>query len=445
MAYNHSMDEQSQLLEQAKLVLDANHKDGHTAPAPGVYPHQWFWDSCFIAIGLRHTDVARAKLELENIIKGQWHNGMIPHMIFDNSTLYIQDRLAWNSTVNSRSPDNIATSGITQPPMLSEAVYLVGQKLRKPERRAWFKKMYPHILAYHQWLYAERDPHNEGLVIQIHPWESGLDNTPPWMQVMHDEQLPYWVRAVKSLKLGALLNLFRNDTHRIPAGQRIDIIDALGLFSNQRILRRKKYDTAKTLKQSLFSIQDLTFNCIFIRANQRLLDISEFIDKQIPEDLLENMNRSKNSLNKLWDPYSGQYYSRDFISHRQLKQQTIATLMPLYAGTITQDQAKQLVRLLENQHLFATNYPIPSVPKSSDWFKPDGYWQGPTWINTNWLIIDGLSRMGFTDHAEALRQSTIELVATSGIYEYYNPLTGQPSGAKDFSWTAALAIDLVNS
>jgi glycogen debranching enzyme len=59
------------------------------------------------------------------------------------------------------------------------------------------------------------------------------------------------------------------------------------------------------------------------------------------------------------------------------------------------------------------------------------------------LIIDGLRRYGFNDHADALTESTLEMVAKGGISEYYNPLTGEPLGAHNFSWTAALTIDLI--
>jgi len=37
------------------------------------------------------------------------------------------------------------------------------------------------------------------------------------------------------------------------------------------------------------------------------------------------------------------------------------------------------------------------------------------------------------------------MVFKSGCAEYFNPLTGEPAGAKDFSWTAALTIDLLKS
>lgn len=72
------------------------------------------------------------------------------------------------------------------------------------------------------------------------------------------------------------------------------------------------------------------------------------------------------------------------------------------------------------------------------------YWQGPAWVNTNWLIIDGLARYGFAAEAEALRLSTLELVRKSGFREYFNPLTGEPAGVSDFAWTAALTVNLLS-
>lgn len=435
------MDEQPDGIEAAKAVLDANNQGYYTIPAQSVYPHQWLWDSCFVAIGLRHIDVDRAQTEIISLLRGQWHNGMLPHMVFSDAG-HLREKNLWKSDLNPNSPDGVATSGITQPPILAEAVVQIGNKLKKAERRTWYKQVYPALLAYHTWLYDERDPHHEGLVLQIHPWETGLDNTPPWMKEMHEHQLPYWIRAIKTTHLAPLLTAFRRDTHRIPAAERIKTIDALGLFSTQRRLRRKNYDTNKVLKHSMFAIEDLTFNCIFIRANQHLRDIAILIKEPLPDGLEERMQKTEVTLEQLWDAYSGQYYSRDFTTHSLLKESTIATLMPLYAGTVDQDRAKQLVRLLENQHMFGSHFPIPSVPLNSPWFDADGYWQGPSWVNTNWLIIDGLERMGFQDHATALRESTVALVRENGCYEHFNPTTGEPGGAEGFSWTAALAIDL---
>ena len=433
------------LLEQCAQVLTMNDRGDYTQPAHNLYPHQWLWDSCFIAIGLRHLDVERAKTELLSLLRGQWHNGMLPNIIFRNDVQYRTDRNLWRSWLNPFAPEGVTTTGITQPPMLAEAVVQVGAKLAWPERRLWYTMMYPALLNYHSWLYNERDPHQEGLVLSIHPWETGLDNTPPWISELHEHLMPFWIRAIEKAKLSPVINLFRRDTKSVPMDQRFSSIESLAMFSVQLRLRRKAYNINKVLDHSLFTIEDLNFNSIFIRANTHLRDIAKSLQEELPEELGERMKKTENALDQLWDPNTAQYYSRDFITHRLLNTPSIATLLPLYAGTITKERANHLVTLLENTHHFGPAFPVPSVPVDSAWFHQKLYWQGPSWVNTNWLIIDGLKRYGFKEHAAALRESTLEMVQKSGCYEYFDPLNGEPAGAANFSWTAALSIDLLKS
>lgn len=427
----------------AATVLEHNDQGAYTVPATGMYPHQWLWDSCFIAIGLRHLDVERAQTEILSLLCGQWANGMIPHMIFAGDAKYRRDRNVWRSWLNPNAPDSLATSGITQPPILAEAVVRIGEQLHITERRTWYKRVYPALVAYHTWLYHDRDPHNEGLVLQIHPYETGLDNTPPWIQQLHQHHMPWWGTALEKTHLDVLIKLVRRDTRHVPPGQRMANIDALLYYDAIRRLRRKRYDISAILDRSLFAIEDLTFNCIFIRANKLLQDIASTIGEDLPSNLQHRMDQTEKALEDLWDPYASQYFSRDFVTHKLLKQPTVASLMPLYAGIIKPERAKHIVKELENDRAFGTTYPVPSVPLNSEWYQPFAYWQGPTWINMNWMIIDGLRRSGFPDHADTLRELTLELVAKSGMYEYFNPETGEPAGAENFSWTAALAIDLL--
>ncbi len=442
--HKHTQKDAKNLAAAAQRVLEENDRGHYTAPAPNLYPHQWLWDSCFIAIGIRHYDIERAKLEILSILRGQWTNGMVPHMIFNRDQKYRRDRNIWRSWVNPHAPDDITTSGITQPPVLAEAVKRIGELMPLAERRSWYRMVWPSLLAYHEWLYYERDPHSEGLTLQIHPWETGLDNTPPWMHELHEHILPWWVRAVKAVKLDKFMRFIRRDTRFVPVDQRFDNVEAMTLFSVQHRLRRKAYETNKVLNHSLFTIEDLTFNCILIRANTILQEIAKTIREEIPHELLERFQKSEKALEELWDPYAQEYFSRDFITHKLLKQSSIASLMPLYAGCITKDRAKILVKSLENEHLFGTAYPVPTVPVSAPEFDADRYWQGPSWVNMNWMIIDGLKRYGFKDHALALRDTTLEMVENGGFYEYFNPLTGEPLGVPNFSWTAALTLDLLH-
>jgi hypothetical protein len=439
------MNNSDELFQSAKAVLEGNDQGNFTIPAHGIYPHQWLWDSCFIAIGQRHYDVERAKTELMSLVRGQWKNGMLPHIIFTPGKKQAVHHGVWQSWLSPQSPDDVSTSGITQPPMLAEAVYRVGRKLPLTERRSWYRLIWPKLLAYHQWIYNERDPHGEGLALLIHPWESGMDNTPPWMEELSQHLLPWWIRLMKQLHFDGTFSLFRSDTRYVPTAQRLSNVEALALYDTQLRLRRKSYDINKILNHTLFAIEDLAFNAILVRANTRLREIAKSLHENLPEELDKHMLLTEKALEKLWDPYAEQYYSRHFVTHRLLKQSSVATLLPLYAGSITQERAQKLVKLLESEQLFGTAYPAPSAPTNSAWFNPICYWQGPSWVNINWLIIDGLKRYGFHDHAAAMRESTLEMVTKGGCYEYFDPLTATPLGTPDFSWTAALTIDLLRN
>ena len=51
--------------------------------------------------------------------------------------------------------------------------------------------------------------------------------------------------------------------------------------------------------------------------------------------------------------------------------------------------------------------------------------------------------MFFNSSIEFLvEKSTLRVVEESGFYEYFDPLNGKPSGVNNFSWTAALVLDL---
>lgn len=433
------------LSDICEQVLKANDHGTHTVPTPGLYPHQWLWDSCFSAIGWAQIDTQRAQQELLSLLHGQWSNGMIPHMIFDMSPKYARDRNVWRSWVSRYSPDDVATSGITQPPLLAEAVYRVGLQLEKPHRIAFYKKMLPAIVRYHEWLYKERDPHQEGLTIQINPYETGLDNTPPWMNQLREHSRPWWIAAIENFKLEKFINVARRDTRAIPPNQRMRNIEALMCWDSVRRLRRKHYDIDKILHRSLFVIEDVAFNSILVRNNTILKNLAAEARIVLTDELVSNMLLSESALEELWDDSFQIYLSRDFISNKLLREPTIASLLPIYAGTISKERADKVVRILTNDKSFWLKHPVPTVPRNVRGYDPYRYWQGPTWVNTNWLIIDGLNRMGYLKEAQALKSHTLDMMRDSGIWEYYHPTTGEGLGSEDFAWTAALGLDLLNN
>jgi len=427
------------LVEQCELTLTHNDLGEWTRPAPGLYPHQWLWDSCFIGIGIRHYDVKRAQTEIDSLFRGQWGNGMIPHMIFGPGDYY-GDKL-WKRTPESSMPKNQLTSGITQPPLISTAMVKIGEKMTKTKRQQWYKSRFNQLLEYHEWLYRERDPEQKGLVVLVHPWESGIDNSPSWMKVVHADGKPLWISAASQLGFTKLLENMRRDTHYVPAYERIDTIDALLLYHQLKKLAKYKYDSKKTLKQSKINVYDVLFNSILIRANQHLVDIANEIDAQIPYWLQERFKKSSKALESLWDTDSEHYYDHRYKHGSKISELTIGRYLPLYSGVISRIRADKLAKDLEAE-LNDVLYPVPSTPKTSKYFNARRYWQGPTWVNTNWLIIEGLENYGHVELARRIRNSTLQLVSMHGPHEYFNPIDGTPVGAHQFSWSAALAIDL---
>lgn len=368
----------------------------------------------------------------------------MPHMIFDPNSNHFTGPHIWQSRLSPAAPPGIETSGITQPPVLAEAVWRVGEKMKKKERLAFFTEMYAALLRYHGWFYRDRDLHREGLVVSIHPWETGMDNTPPWIEEMDHSATPLWIKVIKDLGLTKLFELVRQDTKLVPASDRISTSVSLLLFHVQRRLRRKNYDSLEILRRSHFSINDVFVNSVLIRNNRILQDIAHELGEVIPADLRESFTKAEAALEELWSETDKRYCCRNFVTRESLNSPYIGELMPLYSGAISRQRAKQLVHRLTDDLQYWTKFPVPSVPINSSNYHHLRYWQGPAWLNTNWLLIDGLRQYGFFKEAERIKQSSLDLFEQSGSREYFSAIDGTPSGAKQFSWTAALAIDLLS-
>jgi hypothetical protein len=65
------------------------------------------------------------------------------------------------------------------------------------------------------------------------------------------------------------------------------------------------------------------------------------------------------------------------------------------------------------------------------------------WINTDWLVWQGLRQHGQADLAAEVEGSIVRLVERSGFREYFDPFGGAGYGSGDFSWTAALLVDVL--
>jgi hypothetical protein len=429
--------------ERAQRVLDQNRRGSWTIPSNGLYPHQWLWDSCFIAIGIAHYDAPRAADELRALFRGQWSNGMLPHMIFAPGIHDVGSRRIWQSSKNPAAPRDVQTSCITQPPLPAVAAWRVAQALPAADRHAFLDEVFPKLTEYHRWLYRERDLEHRGLVTLIHPWECGLDTTPPWMAALRGMSEPLWVRIALRLRLARVARFFRTDTRFLPAAERASDGDGLRMLALARRAKRFNFELRSMPPAGSVLIEDVAFNSLLAVSNQALADIAQELGEAIDPELERSFRATEGAIEELWDEESGLYCSRHAVTGELIVSPTVATFLPLWAGASEPARARRLIARLGEPSSFWPRFPVPSVAVDAPPFDDDRYWKGPTWVNTNWIVVEGLRVYGEHDIADDLRTRTLSLVDDAGFAEYFSALTGQPHGADDFSWTAALTLDLL--
>jgi Trehalase len=426
------------LSQQASAVLKRNWTGAFTKPGGLLYQHQWSWDSAFIAMGSVHVDQSHAEQELRTLFEGQWANGMLPHMIFNPQAANYQDRLEfWEIWRSALAPRQRQTSGIVQPPVHATAILHIYRHAQDRARaRVFLAEMFPRLKAWHAYLYRQRDPQGEGLVSIQHPWES-LDNSPIWDPILRRIQLrPEEVPAYR-----------RVDIQSVNAQDRPGRMEYDRYAYLVKLFAERNYDEAQIRRDCPFLVQDVLFNALLCQANRDLAEIARLLDEDPTpcEAWAEQTAQATNQ--KLWDEEHGIYNDFDLVTDKLIHAPSVAGFLPLFAGISDAVRARRMYTYLNSDafcSLAEACYAVPSYDRHEPEFSPHRYWRGPVWINMNWLLSHGMRRYGFQEYAQRLRQSIIDLAQKHGFYEYYDPFTGRGHGTDQFSWTAALLLDILH-
>lgn len=423
------------LCRKAAAVLEANWTGASTVPSRGLYPHQWSWDSAFIAIGLRHLSPLRAQTELETLLAAQWGDGRVPHIVFHPSVpldAYFPSPDFWRSSTAGRAagaPRTVQTSGIVQPPVHALAAWLVHRA--DPElsrKRGFLARVYPRLAAWHRYLLHRRDLGGAGLVSVVHPWEQGMDNSPCWDAPLA-RITPAPARSFRRADLD----------HGAPEDRPTDL-DYGRYVRLASDYRERGYADAV----GEFAVEDPAFNALLIASEYALARIAHELGAPGTARHARAERLTGVLVRRLWDPARGMFLCRDVAGGGLIPERGVSGLIPLLLPALPRAQAAALVRTLTGPHfgLGTATRLVPSYDLLGESFDPHRYWRGPAWFNTAWLLERGLRTHGETARADALRAAVLGLAETTGFAEYTDPYTGEACGTTGFSWTAALALDL---
>lgn len=432
---------EAELLEAAQEILDGNWTGRSTVPSPSLYPHQWSWDSAFIAIGLSWHHQERAQREIESLLAAQWSDGRVPHIVFNPAVphdAYFPGPDFWASADAAGSPQGVETSGLIQPPLHARAALEIYEHaMDPPEALDFLTRVYPKLVAWHRYLVERRDPDRIGLAAILHPWESGLDNSPTWDGVVGNLEIPP----------GAL-----------PAYQRSDIVNAdpadrptaaaydrfVYLVS---VYRATGYDDDQICAFTPFVVVGPLLNALLVWSSLALAEIAQLVGEDSEPHLRSAATVRAAIEAHLWDPEQRRYYTRDLRRRALVRDPSILSFMPLVDPDLPPDGVGAIVHDLSAPCFHAPegteHYLVPSYDLTGALFDPRRYWRGPVWINTDWLIWRGLLQHGEQELAAHVARSMLALVRRSGFREYFDPFTGAGYGADRFAWTAALVVDLI--
>ncbi|MFH9062780.1 MGH1-like glycoside hydrolase domain-containing protein [Streptomyces coeruleorubidus] len=422
---------------RAAAVLEAGWTGTSTVPSRGLYPHQWSWDSAFIAIGLRHVSPLRAQTELETLLAAQWADGRIPHIVFNPSVpldAYFPSPDFWRSSTAGHAagaPRTVQTSGIVQPPVHALAAWLV--HLADPglsRARGFLARAYPRLAAWHRYLLHRRDLGGGGLVSVVHPWEQGMDNSPCWDRPL-SRVTPAPARSFRRADLD----------HGSPEDRPTDLD-----YGRYVRLATDYRDRGYADGPCDFAVEDPAFNALLIASEYALARIARELGAAAPARQERAERLTAALVERLWEPSAGMFLCRDVRAGELIPERGVSGLVPLLLPNLPRDLAATLVGTVCGPHfgLGGTTRLVPSYDLLGDAFDPHRYWRGPAWFNTNWLLERGLRLYGERGRADALRRGILHTAGASDFAEYVDPHTGQACGATGFGWTAALTLDLLH-
>ena len=197
------------------------------------------------------------------------------------------------------------------------------------------------------------------------------------------------------------------------------------------------------------NFEGLDLNCLLVMEAKSLEGMARELGLNTDAEKWKSDHEKRTTLiNKFcWDKETGFYYnvnktdhSFSFKKNNDLKRMEIIGFLPLWAGITSDVQTKSLVSHLTNPAKFWRKYGIPSLAADDSFYNDKGYWNGPVWVQWNYLIECGLLQHGYKKEAKELVEKVSEVMADRlakdhNLWEFYSPDNLWGGHHKTYIWT----------
>jgi len=206
------------------------------------------------------------------------------------------------------------------------------------------------------------------------------------------------------------------------------------------------------------NFEALDLNCMLVMEAKSLANMAKELGKEDEYNYwINEANKKSELINKyMWDEETGFYYHVHKIDHdfgykapNDLKRKEIIGFLPLWAGIATQRQAEKLIQHLLNPAEFWRKYGVPTLSAADKYYNPHGYWNGPVWVQWQYLIFRGLINYGYLDIAKKLADKVLNniiynLKTNHWFWELYSPDDNWAGWHKTYIWAGIAARFLID-
>ncbi|HVX58332.1 MAG TPA: hypothetical protein VG964_01185 [Candidatus Saccharimonadales bacterium] len=492
------------------------HDGLHTPPAAEHYRHTYLWDSGFVQIMLaqaalvcaKGADLLESRLgnntdpEIQaiidrlrgyaerfqragieegfSVVKGQKkdskNEGFIPNLQYGQGTL-------WYEIEKHLSIDRVnKSSNYTQPPVLPLATYATYKSMKEtndPNAKLYLSEMYDYMDKFMRYFHDKRsngvysdNVHDKKIRI-VEPHETGLDSLEQWD----------YIKPHRTPRNGIETPQDVDDRNRFADG---------GHFVMRLVERRFIARGNLEKEMELFWCNDVMMNAIYhhnLRVMSRLAaELGKTDDLELYKQVADTLETQM--IDDMWQddpdkvPMPGFYSLKD--DGEPIPTITISNLFALTLPHLPEDKLDAILNMMDEH--FDVPYPLPSGSAKSLNYDPnnqekDRLWRGPTWLNTNWYLVEhglfmqaersGISpqlRLRCKQWANRITKASSELLDMNepgkrqsqdlggkiidvftkvelaahhlkefrtGAYEHYNPHTGegQRDRVRNFAWS----------
>lgn len=200
------------------------------------------------------------------------------------------------------------------------------------------------------------------------------------------------------------------------------------------------------------NFESLDLNCMLVKEAKSLEQMARALGLVDEAAVWRTDHERRTQLinDTFWDETNGFYYQVDKNTHTfthketdDLKRDEIIGFLPLWAGVADEQRATRLVGKLTDTAQFWREYGVPTLSAQDSYYNDKGYWNGPVWVQWNYLIMLGLQDYGYHEEARALVDRVVAgmvsvLKDNHNLWEFYSP--DEPWGGyhKTYIWAGII-------